>query len=62
MESKEGKRVLSAPYFIVLRTAKKPHRGVYPKLSDSLPKDRNGKPLGKMVEIEYDVIPNPARL
>jgi len=59
-ETKEGKKVLSAPYFIVLRTAKKPHRGAYPKMSDSLPKGRDGKPLGKMVEIEYDVVDLPA--
>ena len=60
-ETKEGKKVLSAPYFIVLRTAKKPHRGPYPKMSDSLPKGRDGKPLGKAVEIEYDVVDVPAR-
>jgi hypothetical protein len=60
-ETKEGKKVLSAPYSIVLRTAKKPHRGAYPKMSDSLPKGRDGKPLGKVVEIEYDVVDLPAR-
>jgi len=49
-----GKTVLSAPYLIVLRTAKKPHRDACSKLSDSLPKGRNGKPLGKWVEIVYD--------
>ena len=59
-ETKEGKKILSAPYFIVLRTAKKPHRGAYPKMSDSLPKGRDGKPLGKIVEIEYDVVDLPA--
>jgi hypothetical protein len=59
-ETKEGKKILSAPYFIVLRTAKKPHRGAYPTISDSLPKARDGKPLGKMVEIEYDVVDLPA--
>jgi len=59
-ETKEGKKVLSAPYFIVLRTAKRPHRGTYPKMSDSLPKGRDGKPLGKAVEIEYDVLDLPA--
>jgi hypothetical protein len=60
-ETKEGKKVLSAPYFIVLRTGKKPHRGPYPKMSDSLPKGRDGKPLGKVVEIEYDVVDLPDR-
>ena len=59
-ETKEGKKVLSAPYFIVLRTAKKPHRGAYPTMADSLPKDRDGNPLGKVVEIEYDVVDLPA--
>ena len=58
-ETKEGKP-LSAPYFIVLRTAKKPLRGARPKMSDSLPKGSDGKPLGKMVEIEYDVVDLPA--
>ena len=59
-ETKEGKKVLSAPYFIVLRTAKKPHHGPYPGMADSLPKGRDGKPLGKLVEIEYDVVDLPA--
>ncbi len=58
-EEKEGKP-LSAPYFIVLRTGKKPHRGPYPKMSDSLPKDKDGKPIGKVVEVEYDVIDLPS--
>ena len=59
-ETKEGKKVLSAPYFIVLRTGRKPHRGPKPVMSDSLPKGRNGKPLGKKVEIDYDVVDLPA--
>jgi hypothetical protein len=59
-ELKEGKKVLSAPYFIVLRTGKKPHKGRFPKLSDLLPKGSDGKPLGKAVEIEYDVVDLPA--
>jgi hypothetical protein len=58
-EKKAGKP-LSAPYFIVLRTAKNPHRGLLPKMVDLLPKDRDGKPLGKLVEIEYDVVDLPA--
>ena len=58
-EAKEGKP-LSAPYFIVLRSGKKPHRGRYPKMSDLLPKGKDGKPLGKAVEIDYDVVDLPA--
>ena len=60
IETKEGKKVLSAPYFIVLRTGKKPHRGPKPMMSDSLPKGRDGRPLGKAVEIDYDVVDLPA--
>jgi len=59
-ETKESKKVLSAPYFIVLRTGKKPHRGRYPTMADLLPKGSDGKPLGKVVEIEYDVVDLPA--
>jgi hypothetical protein len=59
-ETKAGKKVLSAPYFIVLRTGKRPHRGPLPKVADSLPKGRDGKPLGKLVEIDYDVVDLPA--
>jgi len=58
-EMKERKP-LSAPYFIVLRTGKEPHRGRLPKVSDLLPKGRDGKPLGKAVEVEYDVVDLPA--
>ena len=58
-ELKEGKP-LSAPYFIVLRSGKKPHSGRLPKVSDLLPKGRDGKPLGKAVEIEYDVVDLPS--
>ena len=58
-ELKEGKP-LSAPYFIVLRTGKKPHRGELPKVSDLLPKGEDGEPLGKTVEIEYDIVDLPA--
>ena len=58
-EAKEDKP-LSAPYFIVLRTGKKPYRGAYPKMSDSLPKDSDGKLIGKLVEVEYDVVDLPA--
>jgi hypothetical protein len=58
-EQKEGKP-LSAPYFIVLRTGKRPHRGPLPGLADSLPKDRDGKPIGKIIELEYDIVDLPA--
>jgi hypothetical protein len=58
-ETKEGKP-LSAPYFIVLRTAKRPHRGVYPMIADLLPKGRDGQPLGHVPEIRYDVVDLPA--
>jgi len=59
-EKKDGKKTLSAPYFLVLRTGKKPLRGKPPKLSASLPKGRDGKPVGKTVEVEYDVVDLPA--
>lgn len=59
-ETKEGKKTLSAPYFLVLRTGKKPHRGRYPMMSDSLPKDAAGTPVGRIPEIEYDVLDLPA--
>ena len=59
-ERKAGKKVLSAPYFIVLRTAKKPHRGPYTTMADSLRKDCNGKPVGHVVEIGYQVVDLPA--
>jgi hypothetical protein len=59
-ELKEGKP-LSAPYFIILRTGKKPHRGRLPRVSDLLPKGRVGMPLGKTVAVEYDVVDLPAR-
>jgi hypothetical protein len=58
-EMKEGKP-LSAPYFIVLRTARRPHRGVYPTIADLLPKGSDGKTLGHVPEIRYDVVDLPA--
>ena len=58
-EAKEGKP-LSAPYFIVLRTGKRPHKGPLPRLADMLPKDQNGKPIGTSIEFEYDVVDLPA--
>jgi hypothetical protein len=59
-EDKAGRKILSAPYFIVLRTGKKPHRGPYPKMADRLPKKQDGKPLGHIPEIKYTVIDLPA--
>ena len=59
-EDKAGKKVLSTPYFIVLRVGKKPHRGVYPTMADRLPKGRDGKPLGHIPEIRYKVVDLPA--
>ena len=58
-EAKEGKP-LSAPYFIVLRTGKKPHNKPLPRLADMLPKDQNGKLIGTSIEFEYDVVDLPA--
>ena len=59
-ETKEGKKILSAPYFIVLRTGKKPHRKKHPTIADWLPKGSDGKPLGKTIVIDYDVVDLPA--
>jgi hypothetical protein len=60
-EIKDGKKVLSAPYFIVLRTGKRPHKGQKPKMSDFVAKSRNGSPLGMVPEIDYDVVDLPAQ-
>jgi hypothetical protein len=60
LELKNKQKTLSAIYFIVLRTGKKPHRKRYAQLADWLPKDKNGKPIGAVPEIEYDVIDLPA--
>ncbi|GHT46521.1 hypothetical protein FACS189454_07800 [Planctomycetales bacterium] len=60
-EIKEGKKVLSAPYFIVLRTAKKPLKGRKPKMADFVAKSKNGTPLGMVPEIDYDVVDLPAQ-
>ena len=59
-ERKAGKKVLSAPYFIVLRTDKKPHRGDYPTMAGLVAKGRDGKPLGHVPEIKYKVVDLPA--
>ncbi|MDR2117602.1 MAG: Rpn family recombination-promoting nuclease/putative transposase [Planctomycetaceae bacterium] len=59
-ELKEKQKVLSAIYFIVLRTGKKPRRRRYTQLADWLPKDENGQPIGAVPEIKYDLIDLPA--
>ena len=59
-ERKAGKKNLSAPYFLVLRTGEKAHRGDYPTMADLLPKGRDGKPLGHVPEIRYKVVDLPA--
>jgi hypothetical protein len=58
-EKKAGKP-LSVPYFIVLRTGKKPYRGELPKMSDSLPKGCDGNSLGHVPEFKYKVVDLPA--
>ncbi|MDR2116172.1 MAG: Rpn family recombination-promoting nuclease/putative transposase, partial [Planctomycetaceae bacterium] len=58
-EIKERKP-LSAIYFIVLRTGKKPRRRPYKKLADLLPKDQNGQPIGWVPDIRYDIVDLPA--
>ncbi|GHT45789.1 hypothetical protein FACS189454_05850 [Planctomycetales bacterium] len=60
-EIKDGKKVLSAPYFIVLRTGKRPLKGRKPKMADFVAKSKNGTPLGMVPEIDYDVVDLPAR-
>ncbi|MDR3198338.1 MAG: Rpn family recombination-promoting nuclease/putative transposase, partial [Planctomycetaceae bacterium] len=60
IELKKKQKVLSAIYFIVLRTGKKPRRRRYTQLADWLPKDENGQPIGAVPEIKYDVIDLPA--
>ncbi|MDR2440680.1 MAG: Rpn family recombination-promoting nuclease/putative transposase [Planctomycetaceae bacterium] len=59
-ELKEKQKILSAIYFIVLRTGKKPRRQCYTRLADWLPKNENGQPIGAAPEIKYDVIDLPA--
>ncbi|MGL6226724.1 MAG: Rpn family recombination-promoting nuclease/putative transposase [Thermoguttaceae bacterium] len=57
-EKKRGEP-LSAPYFIILRTGKKPHKGPKPRMSDLLPKDEMGEQIGSKLEIHYDVVDLP---
>ncbi|MGL6193904.1 MAG: Rpn family recombination-promoting nuclease/putative transposase, partial [Thermoguttaceae bacterium] len=58
-EDEKAGRPLSAPYFIVLRTGKKPHKKPYPRVSDKLPKDANGDQIGSTLDIRYDVVDLP---
>ncbi|GHT45294.1 hypothetical protein FACS189454_04530 [Planctomycetales bacterium] len=60
-ETKDGKKVLSAPYFIVLRTGKRPLKGRKPKMADFVAKSKSGTPLGMVPEIDYDVVDLPAQ-
>ena len=59
-ERKADAKVLSAPYFIVLRTGKKPHRGNYPTMGALVPKGPDGKPFGHVPEVKYKVVDLPA--
>ncbi|MDR2756028.1 MAG: Rpn family recombination-promoting nuclease/putative transposase [Planctomycetaceae bacterium] len=59
-ELKDGKKILSVIYFIVVRTGTQPHHGPYPKVSDWLTKDENGQLMGFVPEIHYYVVDLPA--
>jgi hypothetical protein len=59
-ELKEGKKVLSIVYFIVVRTGAQPHRGPYPNITDWLVKDENDQPMGFVPDINYYVVDLPA--
>jgi hypothetical protein len=59
-ELKEGKKILSVIYFIVVRTGAKPYLGVYPKVADWLAKDENGQPIGFVPDLHYYVVDLPA--
>ena len=59
-EMKEGKKILSAPYFLVLRTGKTPLRTKPPTMAALLPKGSDGKPLGHIPEIKYDIVDLPS--
>ncbi|MDR2117202.1 MAG: Rpn family recombination-promoting nuclease/putative transposase, partial [Planctomycetaceae bacterium] len=58
-EPKEQKE-LSSIYFMVLRVDKKPLPHPYPQISDKLPKDKNGRPIGYAPDIHYTMIDLPA--
>ncbi|MDR0704123.1 MAG: Rpn family recombination-promoting nuclease/putative transposase [Planctomycetaceae bacterium] len=59
-ELKKGQKVLSVIYFIVVRTGAKPYHGSYPRVSDWLPKDENGLPMGFIPDVHYYVVDLPA--
>lgn len=59
-EIRSGKKILSVPYFIVLRTGKKPHRGTYPGISDLFPKFFADNDLEEPIVVRYDVVDLPA--
>jgi hypothetical protein len=58
-ELKEGKKVLSIIYFIVVRTGAEPHHGSYPNITDWLVKDENNQPMGFVPDIHYHVVDLP---
>lgn len=55
-EEKKLRQPLSAAYFIVLRTGKKPHKKPLPRMSDLLPKDENGNLIGSGIVVDYDCV------
>ncbi|MDR1924617.1 MAG: Rpn family recombination-promoting nuclease/putative transposase [Planctomycetaceae bacterium] len=55
-----NKQPLSAIYFMVLRTGKKPQKKQYKNISDCLPKDRHGNIIGSEFNFQYEVIDLPA--
>jgi hypothetical protein len=59
-ELKEGKKVLSIIYFIVVRTGAQPYHGPYPNITDWLVKDENNQPMGFAPDINYHVVDLPA--
>lgn len=59
-EVKAGKKTLSAPYFLVLRTGKKPRHGLLPQINVLLPKNVKGKRIGNNIIVDYDVVDLPA--
>lgn len=56
---KKASEPLSAVYFLVLRTGKKPHKKPLPRMEDRLPKDENGDLIGSNVIVYYDCIDLP---
>jgi hypothetical protein len=58
-ETKADNKVHSAPYFIVLRTGRKPIRRKA-RMADSVAKTKDGKSVGRVPEVDYDVVDLPA--